>query len=290
MKTTGAFGSKAGVTLVELLVVMLIVVILTVSLTPLFRDYMIRSQYTAEAVPVVGDLRLKTELFRYEQSFLPGTLRDQNGPLGNTSLLEENYIHTFMLVAAGEEDAGRYRPAMRPVVLTEGVPAWGAAEQPTAVGTHFARDVNVNYANLTGSRMRPNNVFYFAARSDAGYDLPQDSAARVPEGGYLYVIGVFGDGRLPTGTGYAVLELDNPETETKVVATWERWRAIGANPGQVVLAWGGDPGAGVYTPGEPSEAADLNVCWVGLPSQLLDADRDVVNAALEDLRAAGWKF
>lgn len=278
MKTGGMFGSKAGVTLVELLVVMLIVVILAVSLTPLFRDYIVRAQYAAEAVPVVGDLRTKIELYRYENNYLPGLPRNANGPTANNSQLTSagvtSYAQTFVTNAAGQ-----FLPGLRTV--TPGNPAsWGAAAimADADMGYHFASDLNLSYENLTGSRLRPNVVYYYAARGDA-----DSFTSGTVDPGYMYAVGIFGDGRLKEGSGYAVLEIHNPQTQTKVVATWERFRERGNPAGQAVLA------AGEYT-GTAIGASTNNICWIGTPSQLLNADKDQVDLGLAALRTAGWKF
>lgn len=47
---------KNGVTLVELMVVMLIVVILTVAMTPQLSQFIVKAKYAAEAIPIVGSL------------------------------------------------------------------------------------------------------------------------------------------------------------------------------------------------------------------------------------------
>ena len=63
--------AKAGVTLVELLVVMLIAVILAVALLPMFKEYICKAQYNAEAVPVIATLRTKISLYQYDNNKLP---------------------------------------------------------------------------------------------------------------------------------------------------------------------------------------------------------------------------
>ncbi len=291
-------SAKAGVTLVELLVVMLIVVILAVSLTPLFRDYIVRAQYAADAVPAIGDLRTKIELFKYDNSFLPGLPRDLNGPTQNTSELTDNgvtsFAQTFALATVNGVEV--WRPGI--IGITAGnPPSYGTATAlttPANIGIHFATDLNVNYENFSGSRLRPNHVLYYAARGDAGHTDPQAPTAATAEPGYMYVVAVLGDNRLPAGSGYAVLELHNPLTETKIVATWERFRERGLPVGRVVLA-------GAEHGGSAQEAADNNICWMGNVGLLLSNGGDPaspdavaalsdVEAGLADLRTAGWKF
>ena len=63
--------AKAGVTLVELLVVILIVTILSVSMLPLLQPFVTEAQYAAEAIPVIANMRTKIGLYVYEKGKLP---------------------------------------------------------------------------------------------------------------------------------------------------------------------------------------------------------------------------
>ena len=58
--------ARSGVTLVELLVVILIVTILAVSLLPMLQPFVVEAQYAAEAIPVIGNLRTKIGVFQYD--------------------------------------------------------------------------------------------------------------------------------------------------------------------------------------------------------------------------------
>jgi prepilin-type N-terminal cleavage/methylation domain-containing protein len=288
MKNSGRFGSKAGVTLVELLVVMLIVVILAVSLTPLFRDYITRAQYTAEAVPVVGDMRTKVTMFQYEHGFLPGIPRDAGKPVetaGGTfdpdwdgpgqSLLRPGVIPAETFSVVPDTSPIQYEAAV--VDSHDENDAGFTVDEVNAVdgGDHFSVDLQVDYEHYTGNRLRPNHVFY---RTDyAGYK----------QGGHICAIGVFGDGDgLAVGTGYAVMEIHNPDTETKIVATWERWRAVDSDAGQITFKNSDE----YAMPGNPAELQKKNVCWIGAVDDLMSEDDDDVKAALDNLSAAGWSF
>jgi len=290
MKRSLRFGSKDGVTLVELLVVMLIIVILAVSLTPLFRDYIIQAQYAAEAVPVVASMRTKVTLLQYDKAFLPGIPRTGGRPVATaggaydpawpgageaaTSLLRPGTVpsQTFSVVPAS--DPIRYEAA-----VVNGISGVDFATEPVQTedtGDHFSNDLKVDYEHFTGNRLRPSHVFY---RSDyAGYK----------QGGYAYCVGVFGDGDgLAVGTGYAVLEILNPNTQTKIVATWERWRSVNSSAGQITFM-----NADEYAmPTNPADLQRENVCWIGdietLVTSIVEAE---VRSALDNLAAAGWKF
>lgn len=273
MRYSGKLGSKAGVTLVELLVVMLIVVILAVSLIPLFKDYIVRSKYTAEAVPVVADLRVKATMFDYEEEFLPGVERDTTtgDPLsepGDSALGGNLPLQTFYKDESG--DVTKYLPGAVSDADLNGV---GTVAEITGPD-HFSSPscLNVDYAHFTGNNIKPNHVFY---RTDwAGYK----------QGGHMFVIGVFGDGSgLDAGTGYAVMELHNPTAETKIVATWERWRPENTTGGQIAMLEQAEaPAADDYTEEE--------VCFIGNPDDLVSGNGTAFNTALDALRKAGWKW
>ena len=62
--------AKAGVTLVELLVVILIVTILSVSMLPLLKPFVVEAQYAAEPIPVIGNLRTKVGLYQYDKALI----------------------------------------------------------------------------------------------------------------------------------------------------------------------------------------------------------------------------
>lgn len=241
MTRSGMFGSKSGVTLVELLVVMLIVVILAVTLTPLFRDYVERAKYVAEAVPLVGDLRTRVTLFQYEHGYFPGP----------------------------EIDAATGRPTASPGssgVQTFDVDANRVSDEGDLA--HFARRININYDNISGKNLKPNHVFYRV--SNAGYK----------SGGHMFVVGVMGDGNgLRAMCGYAVIEIDNPTAQRKIVATWERWRPETSDTGQLRFA---DTNEGAL--------ADKDIIYIGDTTALVTGDVVTVNGALEELRAAGWEW
>jgi len=308
-------GAKAGVTLVELLVVMLIVVILAVSLTPLFRDYVIRAQYTAEAVPVVAEMRTKSTLFQYDRGYLPGVPRTQTGvpltndfytasasilddgndfvtgdlvdntgsettitPLQGFVSVDEGGVQVFRSAQVNGFDADGSVSSLRNLSATN-----ETAEFLLNTPFHFSNYLDVDYEHYTGNRLRPNHVFY---RVDhAGYR----------SGAHMYVIGVFGDGNgLAAGTGYAVMELHNPTYEAKIVATWERWRPVGADVGQIGII-DNPVRSALFATDTATELRRRNVAWIGNVETLLSTDGTAAgvaqfNAMLVELREAGWNF
>lgn len=282
MTMTGRFGSKSGVTLVELLVVMLIVVILAVSMMPFLRDYIVRARYVAEAVPVVGDMITKIQLHRYEPGRLPGTKDYGVDPaIQYTSRITgasvNSYIQTWEDITVEADAAPRFGQGV-------GVYAAGAMTQEGLAddeATHIGRDLNIEAQHLTGRRLRPDHVFYMSKHqsSDAGT-------------GYAYAVGVFGNGKgLNAGSGYAVMEVYNstPGIDMKLVAEWRRFTERGAVSAQVPMvsahedprAWSAAGGRAAYEAG---------ICHAGDFDALMSDAADAVAAQLEFLEAAGWEF
>jgi prepilin-type N-terminal cleavage/methylation domain-containing protein len=270
-----SFGSKSGVTLVELLVVMLIVVILAISLLPVFQKYIIEAQYTAEAVPTVADLRLKTELFRYEnQGLAPGLVAtDAVDGISFASLvpgLAETYTHTFVTNTPAGAVVAAFSPAGR--VYTN-APA-------EATGATVFSKLNIRAGELTGRRIKPTDVQYQGFANDNGY---------------MYAWGVLGGGsesRLVGGSGFAVLEVVNRATNVnmKIVAEWKKYEEGTTIPGlaQVVMVSSADTDFLAAFPTSSAEWAASGVCYIGDPRFLLSDNLDLVRPALIQLEDAGW--
>ncbi len=265
-------GSREGVTLIELLVVMLIVVILTISLLPFFQGAIIRAQYTAEAVPVIGDLRLKTELHRYEPGGLPG-LRNHEGidnvdrasaPVAATTTFTQTY--------AVDDSEATVVAQFFPAVLNGVEADLIDLENPWV---HFSRNIEARANDFVGRRMKPTDVFYNGFEGDNGY---------------VYAIGAFGGGdesRLRPGSGYAVLEIVNRNVDVnmKVVAEWRRFveGPLEDDANQVLMLSGVDSG---FT--APAIWDNAGICYTGDPSLLLSNNENLVRGELNVLIAAGW--
>lgn len=339
--------ARAGVTLVELLVVILIVTILSVSLLPLLKPYIVKAQYAAEPVPVLGNIRTQIGLFQYEKNYLPGMVRLDNGSLkyvggegtgvkdmqsavqnipgfenggkgGDSTLAEKTALQTFVgaqkdekspvsykcaiidtfgNVTKDEGSLGTYSVGDTKVMLEDGMstiaklgaifPSWsdeknevpeGEADPAADFSYHFAKDIRIDYQDLTGKRMKPTHIQYRAIFG--GYQ----------SGAYAYVIGVFGDDNgLAAGTGYAVIEIVNPAAEVKYVGTWERYKTVSGDAGQLVIMDAQE--TKTITESNPQDALKANLCWIGNPSKYLDAkNSENVKAGIEELRKAGWEF
>lgn len=282
MTMTGRFGSKSGVTLVELLVVMLIVVILAVTMMPFLRDYIVRARYVAEAVPVVGDLRTKIELHRYEPGQLPG-MKDQDATSVDllTSYVQgasaSSYIQTWVENTASGAPTAQF---------DQGIGVWTAPSlEPQALhdteARHIGRDLNIESQHLTGRRLRPDHVFY-TGRHAISTNAPS----------YAYCVGVFGNGKgLNAGSGYAVLEVYNANTNVnmKLVAEWRRFTERGAQGSQIPMVSANEKTA-TYTAAGGRAEYDAGVCHMGDLDALTSANATAVSNQLVFLEAAGWEF
>lgn len=243
--------AKAGVTLVELLVVILIVTILSVSMLPLLQPFVTEAQYAAEAIPVIGNLRTKIGLYQYDKGKLP-----------NDDKAAE-YVHTWM---ANPSDSESFIPA----VYTYGgsVGAVQNASNTVGIAEHIGTLVDVDYQDLKGKRSKPLHYQYYAISSTNNF---------------AYVIACFGDGNgLKAGTGYAVCELNYTKAGKKYIGTWKRYKPVNDEAG--ALKFGSTPpNAGekvdyCYVPAandfKPTDNSALN----GEPSEV------------SSMKEAGWEF
>ncbi len=249
-------GSE-GFTLVELLVTILIIVILSVTMLPLLKPFVTQAQYSAEGVPVIGNIRTKVELFRIENDYLPGVPVDSQGKV----LKSATYTKTIPPADPNDPTsqavtlAGAYATTANGGVAFSGYDAtqWmkpddttrvenyyigfgsaateTAAAQPpsplqagistateTGLGDHVWKRISVNYSDLTGKKLRPDDMQYTVIMSDGDT--------------YYWVIACFGQGNggLASGCGYAVAEYNNPGLGVKFVATFENYKPVSSTP------------------------------------------------------------
>ena len=207
--------AKAGVTLVELLVVILIVTILSVSLLPLLKPFVVEAQYAAEAIPVIANLRTKIGLYQYEKGPLPSITTKMTGTY-------DTHIETWGYSTDGtsiDATVGAYHDLYVPgIMLWENDPTLVTEKTPTQFGAgeakySFSSLINVDNQDLVGKRCKPAHFQYAVVKNDANY---------------CYVLGCFGDNNgLPKGTGYAVCEI-NVKVDDKVykqIGSWKRYKA-----------------------------------------------------------------
>ena len=252
---------RDGVTLVELLVVILIVTILAVTMLPMFKKYVVQAQYAAEPIPLVGHIRTQIGLYQYEHNSLPGGTK--------------GCVFGFQKSSGGEAYERTYAE-----IDDSGTVGSFKTAMPSGA-TPYLTDMDVSANELNGKRISPDQVFYALIKNDAAYE---------------YAIGVFGKkGGLGEGTGYAVLEAyfpncvvakatnasgaDASEKGFKLVATWKNYtgEGCGDEPGQIKF--------GVARGGASQEG----VCEIFSDEFLSGTDFGAsgVQGAVEALRGAG---
>lgn len=183
---------REGVTLVELLVVILIVTILAVTLLPMFQRYVVEAQYAAEPIPLIGHIRTQIGLYQYENNALP---EDEGATSPSITYIGKGVDGTFNV----------YRDT-----LATSYPGYTT---PVA-GKYYLGMMGLSLNEFIGKKVTPDQVEYVCLKND---------------GGYGYAIGVFGrKGGLPQGTGYAVCEYYYPDVAIakdekgyKLVGTWK---------------------------------------------------------------------
>ncbi|MDO5313517.1 MAG: type II secretion system protein [bacterium] len=259
--------AKAGVTLVELLVVILIVTILSVSMLPLLQPFVTEAQYAAEAIPVIGNLRTKIGLYQYEKGYLPN---DWNN---NT---EMDQVQTWK---ADESDSEKYVVASytltantteRTTPTTPDVSKW---TEDTQKASHIGLQTDIDYQDLKGKRSKPVHYQYYVI-----------SATNNPS----YAIACFGDGNgLKVGTGYAVCEINFTKAGKKYIGTWKRYKATNEDAGALNF----------NSANEVDEKSGKPIdCYIPSASDFAqtsvsDADSGTGEPSLiSNMRAQGWEF
>ena len=203
--------AKAGVTLVELLVVILIVTILSVSMLPLLQPFVIESQYAAEAIPVIGNLRTKIGVYQYDKGQLPSVWG------GNMFPSSKPQIETWGPSTTAIGSIGTDGDFFLQATLDYGTAtAVGTPKKYTRATTekekygHIGSLCDIDYQDLKGKRSKPNHYQYLVVSNGADY---------------VYCVGCFGDNNgLKKGTGYAVCEI--VLKNHKYVGTWKRYKPL----------------------------------------------------------------
>lgn len=204
--------AKAGVTLVELLVVILIVTILSVSMLPLLQPFVTEAQYAAEAIPVIGNLRTKIGLYQYDKGKLPYGMLEKHG---STS------VETWEVDSSDPEKwvPAYYNIGNTPVTRTRCTATGANADAAYHFG--YSSMLDINYEDLKGKRSKPIHYQYCALS---------------PTNNMSYVIACFGDGNgLKAGTGYAVCELNFTGIQKKYIGTWKRYKPVKDSSGAIVF-------------------------------------------------------
>lgn len=203
--------ARAGVTLVELLVVILIVTILSVGLLPLLKPYIEQAKYAAEVQPTLGNVQTKINLYQYERDRLPCTATKVVSNKTEEDNSEYDNVESIWVLDknnSSEKLRAYMAASSKGSVDGDGNPQ-GYTEDPDV---HLSKTIDVDWQDLMGKRMNPSQFRYHLIKGLG--------AAK-----YGYAIGVFGDGDgLAKGTGYAILVLVDTKNKAKVIATWERYK------------------------------------------------------------------
>lgn len=185
---------------------------------PWYMPQLRRAYYLADGVPVIGDIRTKVELFRYEHDHLPGVPTLDGKVVTNdcgyaTSALRAddrsavadggNAVQTMVV----DDSSGKVNYLCGGCVLTN----------ESEMANHVWRQTDISSNDLTGSKLQPNQVQYAAIMSSSN--------------AYYWVVGCFGDGRgLSAGTGYVVAEFNDQANKRMLVAQFENYKPIASVP------------------------------------------------------------
>ena len=200
--------ARSGVTLVELLVVILIVTILSVSLLPLLKPYIEQAKYAAEVQPTLANIQTKINLYQYEKDQLPCTIAATDAQGKKTETAQDGTAHTWML----DTDESQGKARVYKAAKASGLNGTSESIQEDTSSTHLSHIIDVNWQDLLGKRINPSQFRYHVIKG-------------LGAAAYGYAVGIFGDSDgIARGTGYAVLVLVDTTAKVKVIATWERYK------------------------------------------------------------------
>lgn len=256
--------ARSGVTLVELLVVILIVTILSVSMLPLLQPFVTEAQYAAEAIPVIANMRTKIGLHVYEKAKLPydTTLL--------AAMVPQQQVETWMVSSSATGD-DVYNPAYYSVSDISGKRStpFTTTEitDTTQKGAHIQNMLDIDYQDLKGKRSKPVHYQYLALNTNTA----------------SYVIACFGNGNgLKAGTGYAVCELNFPLASRKMIGTWKRYKSYNDQAGAIGFTNDDTP---------DDDSGKVLDCYVPPYDELEAATTEsAVNNIVGAMTGAGWEF
>ena len=267
--------AKAGVTLVELLVVILIVTILSVSMLPLLQPFVTEAQYAAEAIPVIGSIRTNVGTRQYDKGKLPCIVEEDKatGVLTSNPIVE-TWAYTTDGNSVSTTVADQFMQAQYQFQALSGT----ATKQPLTPAQqeigHIGKQCSIDYSELKGKRSKPAHYQYLVMKNGADY---------------AYFVGCFGDGEgLKAGTGYAVCEIVCSSQGRKYIGTWKRYKPYGTSGGQSTCSSDTTPAAGTSA----SEGITVN-CYV--PDDLKQATwaggtGGQMLTLVSGMKNYGWEF
>lgn len=257
--------ARAGVTLVELLVVILIVTILSVSMLPLLQPFVVEAQYAAEAIPVISNMRTKIGVYVYDKGRLPydtGILADMK---------PHEQVETWT-VNSGASSDDVYNPGYYNIADITGkrTAPFDREEitDSTEKGAHIQNMLDIDYQDLKGKRSKPLHYQYFAVSTNTS----------------SYAIGCFGDGNgLKVGTGYAVCELNFPLAGRKLIGTWKRYKSYNDEAGAIGFT---------HDDSVDDDTGKVLDCYIPDYDTIKDlaTASDVEENVVTPMKNAGWEF
>lgn len=277
--------AKAGFTLVELLVVMLIIAILTVAMLPMFKEYICKAQYSAEALPVIGNLRTKIGLYYYDHGKLPGNVGENMVASWEFKTDDrEAYVPaTYELTTppTGHDYAPEDDENLAGKMIKSGKRELSdAAERKKHFGDTTVIDLGAD--DLKGRRSLPIDYVY--------YNIPcLDNDSKPSKTDTAYVVGCFGAGEgLAARTGYAVCEINNVAKGKKYVGIFERYKAKALRDDESA---DGVPYLYLGNSMESTEVSGLFVyCPEEITSGLMEPDGSMRPSIVTRMEQYGWKF
>lgn len=256
--------ARSGVTLVELLVVILIVTILSVSMLPLLQPFVVEAQYAAEAIPVIGNLRTKIGIYQYDKGSLPA-------PTNNTYVLtwKAGVGETFNNAGQSNADGDNEKYGFAYYTIGDGTSAQTINPMSGKDSeSHLGVLIDVDYQDLKGKRSKPPHYQYYVLSADKNPS---------------YVVACFGDGNgLKAGTGYAVCELNFTKAQKKYIGTWKRYKSVDDDAGQIQFG---------STSAEDA-ATKLSYCYIPSAEDFKPEDETGKDepSIIKNMRKSGWEF
>jgi hypothetical protein len=272
-----------------------------------FSPFVTDEKYAADGIPQLGNIRTKVQLYLHENGYLPGLNRYRDGTVirATNGLFTQAYGNSVLLSDSPLPDAASpvlpaathlygqcmnrngERFAQRLTMVPYGTrTTWEDIWAPVADHqgvNHYAEDLDIDDSDLTGKYCRPEHFVYAVP------------VGRCEGDKQLFVVAVLGNGdKLPSGTGYAVLECHNPANvkAPRIVAKWQRW--IGryeekdCTTGQLVLSYFGAD-TGIVAPDLETEVGrEAMANHICVPLDLASDDPTKITQAMHDLRALGW--
>jgi len=237
--------SKEGFTLIELMVVIILVLILALALVPTFQEIITKAKYT-EGSSAISALRTKIKVAWLEDSMLPGLPSWFTSGVTNVGGMSwgDNAVQgsdlSVLRPGAGESQVESPVQAMYSREReTKWLVQWQDKSAPIAYNTAatvvsnanaspWQGDLEIQIGDYAGAYFKNSDYQYVAI--NGGKKLPS----------YAYAIAVTGSGNRkspPVGTGYAVMEIYNPDwtDDKRVVATYSRYKSEGDDAGQMYL-------------------------------------------------------